>query len=155
MEPSSQSVSAIVLIKNLSYVVAFMAGIEYLDLSATAVSMLAILLIIDFITGVLRAGVVDGAHTIVSSVGIRGMASKALVFMIPFVLAVCGKGVGMDLSAIAASSITVFCISTTYSILGNIHSISTGEPKREFDAIDYVYQGVGQILEKVIHDKEV
>lgn len=147
---TSSHVSFIIALKNVSYVVAFLATLEFLNLDSTAVVMLAILLLIDFATGVIRAGVVDGKQTIRSSEAIRGAASKAIVFVIPFVLAIAGKGAGMDLSSLAASSLTVFIFSTTYSILGNVHSITNGTPKVEFDAIDYMYRMVGKALRKAI-----
>lgn len=151
MEPATHF-SIFVALKNISYVVAFIATLEFLNLDGMAVSMLAILLLLDFFTGVLRAGVVDGVHTIRSSEGIRGAASKAIVFVIPFVLAIAGKGVGMDLAALASSSISIFICSTTYSIIGNVHSVTTGKPKVEFDAIDYMYRQVGNTLKKIIRE---
>lgn len=154
MEPPSQLITAGAL-KNLSYIAAFLVAVEYLGLSSTAVGMLAVLLIIDFITGVIRAGFVDGAKTLRSSTGMRGMVAKAIVFIIPFVLAIAGRGAGMDLTAIAASSITIFILSTTYSILGNIHSLSTGKPKQEIDAISWLYRTVGDMLKKIMPDDDV
>jgi len=62
MDTPTQAFSLIVFLKNLSYIVACLAALEYLKLSSTAVAMLAILLFIDFITGILRAGIVDGPH---------------------------------------------------------------------------------------------
>lgn len=147
---TSAHLSFFVAFKNTSYVIAFLATLEFLNLDSTAVVVLAILLLFDFATGVLRAGVVDGKHTIRSSEAIRGAAAKVIVFVIPFVLAIAGKGAGMDLSSLAASSLTVFIFSTTYSIMGNVHSVTTGRPKVEFDAIDYMYRVVGKALKKAI-----
>lgn len=154
MEPASH-VSLFITIKNLSYVLAFLGTLEYLNLGHEAVSILAFLLLVDFFTGVLRAGIVEGGKAVKSSIGIRGLLSKLLVFLIPFVIALAGKGVGVDMSALATSSLTIFILSTSYSIIGNIHSITTGHPKQEFDAIDYVYRQVGEILKRIIpEDKD-
>lgn len=149
----STHVSTVVALKNLSYILGFMAGLGYLGIDQTAVMAYAILLLVDLATGVLRAGIVEGRRAIKSYVAIRGFASKVLVFVVPFVLALTGKGVGFDLAPVASASITVFILSTSYSILGNIHSISTGKPKQEFDAIDYFIQRIRELLVRVIHEE--
>ena len=125
----------------------------YLHLDGASVLILAALLIFDFVTGVLRAALVDGVQSVKSSVAIRGFVSKLLVFLIPFLIAISGKGVGMDLSAMAQASITVFILSMLYSVLGNIRSIQTGEAKQEFDAVQYFITQVRGLLKLVIHDE--
>lgn len=140
------------IIKNASYVVAFWASMTYLNLDGRSVVILAALLLVDFVTGILRAALVDGVQTIKSSIAIRGFISKLLVFLIPFLIAVSGKGVSIDLSAMAQASITVFILSMLYSILGNIRSIQTGQAKQEFDAIQYFIVQVRGLLKSVIHD---
>jgi phage-related holin len=152
MEPTTP-VSLVIIAKNLSFVVTFMVAMEYLHLNGTAVSILAFLLIVDFCTGVLRAALVDGRHAIRSSVALRGTLAKLLTFLVPFIVALAGKGVGLDLSAVAVASVSIFILSTLYSTLGNIHSISTGKPKVEIDALEYIYKQAGAILKKALPDE--
>lgn len=140
-------------LKNISYIAVFIAAVEYLHLDATAITVLAVLLVVDLFTGVIRAAVVEGPTAIRSKVAIRGFMSKALVFTVPFIIALAGRGVGIELTAIAASCVTVFILATLYSILGNIHSVSTGKPKSEFDALDFIIQKVRELLGKIIHEE--
>jgi toxin secretion/phage lysis holin len=151
MEPSAP-VSLFVALKNISYVGLFLVALQYLNLSHEAVVILGILLLVDVITGVWRAAAVDGVRSVKSSIGTRGALGKILVFIVPFVIAAAGRGAGVDLSPLASASLTIFIVNTAYSILGNVHSIGTGKPKVEYDALDYVYRKVGEVLKKLIPD---
>lgn len=151
-ETAASSFSLAVLIKHMGYVAAFVVSMQYLNLIPQSVIILSGLLIADVITGIVRSALLLGLSSIRSSIAIRGVISKLLVFLIPIVIALAGKGIGLDLSPLAQASVTVFILSMTYSILGNIRSIQTGQPKQEFDAIQYVMNQVKGLLQNIIHD---
>lgn len=152
MEPTTQ-LTGFAILKNISYLCVFFLSFEYLQLAPASVGILGVLLILDFITGVTRSAYVDGLRSIRSSIALRGALAKLLVILVPFVLALAGKAAGMQLAPVAQASITVFALSTAYSVLGNIHSAITGKPKLEFDAVDYFLQQIKGLLKNFIHDE--
>lgn len=143
-----EAIITLTAIKNWSYVAAFFASTAYLGLNGESVLILTVLICVDIATGVARSSIVDGPRSIKSSRLAAGTLSKMLLIIVPMVLALAGKGVGIDMQAIAQASITVLILSQAYSIIGNIHSIQTGEEKAEFDAISFILVQIRNSLER-------
>lgn len=144
------NIGYIVTFKNLSYVVAFFSMAEYLGFSTEITSIFVALMIIDVLTGVTRAAVVDGVSAIRSAIGTRGILAKLLLITAIFSVALAGKGVGIEAAALANGAMGVLVLSELYSILGNIHSIRTRKPKSEFDSVTWMLAQVRALLEKTI-----
>lgn len=136
--------------KNTSYVLAFIASIEWLGFDPQSLGIYAALMIIDVITGVLRAGMVDGCRSVTSANGKRGVLSKILALSGLFAVGLMGKGVGFDVAGIMQGVVTVFILAETYSILGNVYSARTGKPKLEFDAIAWLTLQIRELLLKFV-----
>lgn len=145
-----ESISTITLAKNYSYIAAFIVSLEWLGLNPQAVTVFAILMTIDVITGVTRAGLVEGGRSIRSAVLKRGILAKLLVLTALFSVALAGKGVGFDTSTLVQAAINVLILGELYSILGNIHSIRSGKQKVEFDAVTFLLSRVRELLEKAL-----
>lgn len=145
-----EPISATVVIKNLLYIPAALAGI-----SMENYSILGILLIIDVFTGVWRSAVISGGDSVTSWKGINGLISKFLVLLIPLVVAYMGHGIGIDLNAMVGSALGILITATGYSIIGNIYGIRTGKAVREFDAVRFLLLQVEKLLERIDppHDK--
>lgn len=136
--------------KNFSYFVAFVVSMEWLGLDARAVTIFAVLMVIDTITGVLRAGIVDGGRTVRSALLKRGILAKLLVLTALFSVALTAKGIGFDIGAVTQSAVSVLMLGELYSILGNVHSIRTGKHKVEFDAVAFLLGRVRTLIQKMV-----
>ncbi len=148
MQP--ESMSTIAMIKNFSYVLAFIASVEWLGLNPLAVTIFSGLMIIDVVTGVTRAILVTGGHSVRSAVLKRGIVAKLLVLTALFSVALAGKGIGFEMGTLVQASVNVLILGELYSILGNIHSVRTGNQKVEFDAVSFLLDSVRGLLSKVM-----
>ena len=106
-------------------------------------------MILDVITGVSRAFCNDGGPSIKSAILRKGLLAKFLLFSGLFSMALTAKGLGYDSTVYAQGIINVIMIGELFSILGNIYSIKTGEPKMEFDALAWMLGRVKALLDKV------
>lgn len=147
---SHEPLSTFAFIKNLSYVVAFMASLEWLGLNPQAVTIFSILMVIDVVTGVTRAAIVEGGRSVRSAILKRGILAKLLVLTALFSVALTGKGIGLDMKILVQSTVTVLILGELYSILGNIHSVRTGNQKMEFDAVAFLLARVRELIEKAL-----
>lgn len=114
--------------------VALYGAIAYVGLPVQPFFVLAILLALDFITGVLKSYVLGlGIRSYKASIG---MISKMVLILIPVVLALLMKGTGFEeYQAIVITSINVLILSEAYSTIANIYTITTREEIEEFDAV--------------------
>ena len=133
--------------KNSSYVLAFIASSEYFGLAPESVGVLAALIVLDIATGIAKSGILYGWRSVCSSRLASGTLAKMLLLLVPMSLALAGRGVGIDLTMIAQSAITVLVLSQVYSIIGNIHAVQTRTDKNEFDAVAFIMHGVRDFLE--------
>jgi toxin secretion/phage lysis holin len=138
------------IFKNLSYVLAYIATVEWLGFNPLSLNIFVALMIIDVITGVVRACQVEGCHTLKSSIGIRGVLSKILLLTALFSIALTAKGMGYTVDNLVQGAVSVLTLGELYSILGNIHSARTGKPKQEFDAVTYLLSKVKDSLKQVL-----
>jgi toxin secretion/phage lysis holin len=134
MEPTTQTLTFTELLRNLAYIPAFILG-----LSTISYSILALLMVIDTMTGVMKSFTIRGKRSITSQILGQGLVKKLSRILIPITLAVAGKGVGIDVSAIATGSLGLFILAEVYSILGNARAIQTGVEVHEFDALEFVF----------------
>ena len=135
------------VIKHLGYIPAVIFG-----LSTHSYAILAFFIILDTITGVIRAGRLHGWREVTSFKFTSGLISKLLVIFIPLMIALCGKGIGLNLSYLAQSAIGMLILAQFYSVLGNIHAIKVGKDVREFDAVSWVIVHIQQVVEKILVD---
>lgn len=138
--------------KHMGYIAAFMAGAEFLGLAPVTILALAILIIVDVITGIIKAASLRGGSTIKSSIFERGVLAKTLLIGVPLNIALAGRGIGFDLAPVAQGVITALVLSELYSIVGNIDAVRTGIEKVEFDAIAYTMAGIKKLLKSFIQD---
>ena len=135
------------IVKHLGYIPAVIFG-----LSTHSYAILALFILIDTFTGVLRAGLLHGWQEVTSFKFTTGLISKLLVVLIPMMIALAGKGVGLDLTFLAQSSIGMLILAQFYSILGNIHAIKIRKDVREFDAVSWVITRIQEVVEKLLVD---
>lgn len=146
----TEQAALITSFKNLSYVIVFIATVEWLGFDPFAITVFTILMTIDVITGIIRTCVNEGCRSVKSSIGIHGVLSKLLLLVALFSMAITGKAVGFDMRTLAAGAVNILIIAELYSILGNIHSARSGTKKVEFDAVSFLLAKVKEMLRKVL-----
>lgn len=142
--------STTVVLKNSSYVLVFFASLEYLGFNPEALGILGILMILDIFTAIGRVWLNEGGRNIRSAVLKKGVTAKLLLITGLFAVALSSKSFGLDMQQFAQAVLSVLTLGELYSILGNIHSARTGEPKVEFDAVAWMLSKVKDMLSKII-----
>lgn len=137
-------------LKNISYGVVFLATTEYFGFNPESLGVLIVLMIVDITTGIIRACVQEGCHSVRSSIGVRGVLSKFLVLASLFSVGLAGQGVGFEMQAIVQGAVNILILAELYSILGNVHSARTGKRKNEFDAVAFLLKQVRGLLIKYL-----
>ena len=136
------------VIKNVLYVPAF-----FLGMSMHSFSILFVFIMLDMMTGIWRVYVIQGGEAIKSRHAINGLVSKMLFIVIPLIIAYTGKGMGVDLTALATGCLGLLIASTGYSVIGNIYTIRTGSVVVEFDAVRFILVRIRDLLDKLTVDK--
>lgn len=110
--------------------------------------ILAILLMLDYLTGILKVFVLKG-H-IRSYRAIAGLLTKGSILVLVLVLALMAKGLELDFKLYLSLFLSALIISETYSIFGNVYSAINKEEIAEFDAVSMVIKRVRLVLERVL-----
>lgn len=142
---STETTGIIVTVKHLGYIPALLIG-----LSLENYSILGAFLVFDYMTGILRAGLVDGPSSIKSYRAVAGLISKSLIFTIPLLLVWAGRGASVDMLPLATRLLGLLVFAQLYSILGNIYSIYIGKNIPEFDAVNFILRKLRDTLETFI-----
>ena len=136
-----------------NFIVIFISSmLVYLDLEKEPMFFFAVLLVIDYITGLYKAKILG--HSITSNKMKYGCISKLLLLLIPIVLAIGAKSVGADMDKALLVGINILIISEIYSIIGNIYSARTKEEFPEWDAVAMIGKMIRNILLRLLGDKE-
>ena len=122
--------------------------LTYLSVPVEPIFILAVLLGIDYFTGILKVFVLKGHLR--SYRAIAGMLAKASIVLLVLALAFMAKGVGLDFKLYLSFLISALIISETYSIIGNVYSIVSREEIEEFDAVAMVLKRVRFFIEKML-----
>lgn len=137
----------------LNLVKAFSYGVlvplfTYTQLSQELVLILSVMLLLDIATGIIRECIIGKLK---SREITKGVISKMLLLMVPFILIMVGKGAGIDMSPIAKLVISTFIIAEGYSTIGNIIQIRLKDKTiGEQDAITMVLQKAQQIISSLL-----
>lgn len=136
-------------LKTASYA-AGAAIFAYLGISAEMALVLAILLVIDTLTGSIRAMVIDHRN-FSSSVLSRGVLSKLMLVLLPLTVALVAKGVGIDLSWLVSMTMGIIIVSEGYSIVANIGQIYKKDDKgSESDAVSFVISKILAVFRAIL-----
>lgn len=146
----SELISPIVIAKNSSYVFTFWFSFEYLGFDPEALTILALLMVLDIATAIIRVWLNEGGQQIKSAVLKKGVAAKLLLLTGLFAVALSSKSLGFDIQNFAQAVVSVITLGELYSILGNIHSARTGQVKVEFDAVAWMLAKVKDIITNII-----
>lgn len=128
-----------------NFLIVLLSGVlAYLEISQEPFTIFAILLVIDYITGVWKAKTLG--ISITSNKMKYGLISKLSLLIIPIVLAMGAKATGADYHYILLSGMYIFILSEIYSIIGNIYCMNTGEELPEYDAVAMLGKQIRNIL---------
>ena len=130
-----------------------LAGLlTHLGLDVMAFTALGYLLLIDYVTGVLKARALG--HRITSNKMKYGIASKFSLVFLPFALAITAKAMGAQASTFLYVGMNILILSELYSIIGNIYALRTHEELPEWDAVAALGRWVLKMLLKMSGDKD-
>jgi hypothetical protein len=60
------------------------------------------------------------------------------------------KGVDIDVKWFVSLSMSILIVAESYSILGNVHTIKTGEAVAEIDAVSAIIKALRNLFESMI-----
>lgn len=129
----------------------FVSTLLYLGLNKEAIAGLAILLVIDMITGVAkeyRLGRKPQSRRFTN-----GIISKMVLLLIPFILAISAKAINIDIVSIVWVVINALVLSEAYSSIANIYTISTGKEVEEFDAMSLILRFIRERITNMLGDR--
>jgi len=132
--------------------VGFSALLTYLGIGSEAFTLFALLLGIDYVTGVLKARAIG--QSITSNRMKYGIISKLSLIIVPIVLAIGAKAIGADASSVLSIGINILVLSEVYSIIGNIYSIRTRLELPEYDVVSAIGKRIRAILIKAENDTQ-
>ncbi len=121
-------------------------------------SFWATLLLLDFTSAIIREVIIssreDGRisfRTLRSKVGISGFAIKCFVFIIPLTIGIQSKMLGLDPTKFIDTSITVFAVLETYSVLSNVQSSITGKRLPEAEVFNLISLLIKKLQKYFLH----
>ena len=134
---------------NLVYI-PFVWAMQYLDMDGEVLGILAILLVIDLITGWSKT--VSLGEKPKSRRLAKGIIAKSVLILIPLVMALGFKGLHIDTTAVFYVVIDALILSETYSIVANIYTIRTGKFAEEYEVISKILKLIRTMLDKLLGD---
>lgn len=142
-------------IKSISYF--FLVPLfSYTGISGELVTILTVLICLDITTALIREYAVG--NRIKSRMFWIGVSAKMLLIIVPFVVILVGKGLGLDLLSMGKITLAMFTVAEGYSILGNIVQIRKKDKTiDEQDAITAVIKGIESKFKsmlKILMNKE-
>lgn len=153
MEVASTTAAISVKVYFNMAMMSFAIFLSYFNIEAEVFCTFAILLGIDYITGVWKAKALG--HSITSNKMKYGLISKFSLILIPLVLALAAKGLQMEAHDILLVGMNILILSETYSIIGNIYSIRTKQELPEYDAVAMIGKKIRTVLIKLQGDDDV
>jgi len=117
-----------------SVALAYSSIMAYLGVDKEAFGLFASLLLIDYLTGLIKARRLG--HSITSNKMKYGIFSKFVLILIPFTMAILSKIIGaQNYDMVLYMGMNILAISEFYSIVGNIYSIRTKKELPEYDVV--------------------
>lgn len=122
------------------------AILEYFWISWEVLAILSILLLLDYIFGVLDAYLTD--RTSVTSTKMRrGLAKKLTRWMLPMIVIIILKWVGAeDINLASTIVFSILIVTEWYSIIGHFVSINSWTQVPEIDAMKILFEFISNLL---------
>ena len=140
----------ILWIKNGLYLPSLLIAIGLQEQTAWSITILTILMLVDFVTGIAASYKINGWCSITSERMTAGVISKLIILLIPFIIAITGKGIGIDFMVYVQWSLVILILSEAYSNAGNIQSFRTGKKILEVDAVSLLLSKIRKLFYQLI-----
>lgn len=128
--------------------------LEYFSISCEALSILSILLILDFVMGIADVYIKDKTK-VTSSKMWKWLVKKVTRRMLPFIVVWIFRGAWIeDMSTIVSMIISMLIVTEWYSIIGHIYSINTWKEILEIDAFEMILNFLLKLLKGKLPDNE-
>lgn len=130
-------------------------ALEYFWLSWEAVTIMSIVLAIDFIMGILEVWL-KRREELSSTKAWQGLFKKMTRWMLPFIVIIVLKGAGLeDIGYLSSVVCGIIILSEGYSILAHIYAINQpwDEHLPEVNALQYIIELISKIFKTAIEDK--
>ena len=127
--------------------------LEWFWISEMVILIYAILLLLDFLFGVLDAYMLN-RKTVTSDTALKGLIRKMIRLSLPFLVVLIFRGAGLeDTKLITDSILSILVLTEWYSIIGHIMSIDHWKQLPEIDAFEMLCKWLAKILKKWIDEK--
>ena len=126
--------------------------LNYLNLETEIFALYALLLVIDYITGLLKA--LRLKQHIKSNIMKYGILSKLILLLIPLTLLITAKIVGVDIESLVKVSINILALSELYSIISNLYSYRTAKELPEYDVLSLLGRYIRNFIMGVLGANE-
>ena len=123
---------------------------NYLGLPHEQIKILSVLMVFDFITGVMKQYTLDRSK-IESGRAWLGLMKKLTTFIFIFTIAFVLRSVDMLEQLYIKTILSAVIVAEAYSIIQNIYCFRTGKPVKEIDAVTLVLQKIGNTFEKLLN----
>lgn len=128
-------------------ILAAAAVMAFTGLPAEALTVFAVLMLVDYFSGI---GSAVAVGTPITSRKMKvGVISKIITFLIPLVLAATLKvTIGVGNATVVSFALSILIIAEAYSIISNLHAIKTGKYLPEFEVIALIGEKLRGIINK-------
>lgn len=145
----------IIWIKNWLYIPAFLIAVGFPDQTAWGITALTVLMVLDVATGIIASVKIDGSKSITSRKMTAGVVAKAMILLIPFLFAIAGKGIGLNMDIYSRGVLSMLILAEFYSVAGNINSFKSGKRLPEIDVVSSILGKVRNIILRVLEKTKI
>lgn len=123
---------------------AFYSAFVFLNINTDIVKILLALMFLDTLFGIWKAVVMN--RKIKAGILFEGIISKAMILLIPMVLALISKGVGYDFKLFPDIILKVLIMAEGFSIITSFYTIRTKKEPKDVDLITMILTSLRKIM---------
>ena len=132
------------IVLNLVWGITLGTVLEYFWMSQETVIILGVVLVLDWIFGIVNAYM---QWTLESKLMYTGLIKKLSRWLLPFIVIIVIKGAWFqDVNLVSSAIVSILIVAEWYSIIGHIYSINYKEQLAEIDALKLLLQWLAKIL---------
>ena len=120
----------------------------YLGIELETISILMVFMVIDTILGGVKAMRLKRKFRLRKM--LMGFTVKSSFLLIPIMIALLGRSLNYDLTAIVGVSISILTVAEAYSILGNIYAIKNRVKIEKIDGVSMMLRAIRDFLKEVL-----
>lgn len=121
----------------------------FLNMNTDIVKILMILMFCDTLFGLCKA--ISLKRQIKFNILLEGLVSKAMILLIPMVLALIGKGLGYDFKVLPDTVLKILIVAEGFSIFTSLYVMRTKKEPENVDIITMILVSIRKALMSVIN----